>query len=116
MTKYTSRGTVSYHFSTGSASLQRNLVFIPVKEYTIKHKGEDLAIFVSDDTDRQASLINYKDGINITISADPPSTEIEISSLLFAAQNQLQVEIDIKIEISDDEPQYTLVSITIPAK
>ena len=114
MLRYESCGTLRYNLSTKGEDVTECIFFNPHKDYVIKNKGKDYAIFVGFDPSR--SLLkeyNSDDRSEIKIYINEKLVGHKSSFSLLAAQSQAEVAIEVE---DDGEGKLTLISITIPSK
>ena len=113
MDNYTSQGTIRCEISRNKNDPKTTIFFAPERDYSIKHRTKDYAVFVLQPCNKAIIVPDKGEGIKIC-TAKFDSTDV----ILRAAACQAKVEVKVKvkkIKTPGQCPKLELTSITVPA-
>lgn len=112
MSSYTSQGTIRAKFSLDGADLTTSLFFDPALDYSIKHRGENCAVFVPVEEGNQSIYRGNEDQVGVEITDVPPALAL-IAVISGVPERHSKVE----IQVDDDNGDgLRLTAITVLAK
>ena len=94
MPSYTSQGTIRAKFSIEGADLKTKLFFDPAQDYSIKHRGESCAVFVSVEEGKSIYRRN-QDQVGVEIAVIPPALAlIAVMSGVPERHSKVEIQVD----------------------
>lgn len=78
---YVSQGTISVEFELNARAEPSSLFFVPERDYSIKHRGQNYAVFVLEGENQDASIFKKNEERGIEIAVRVPTVDIPFGQM-----------------------------------
>ena len=111
---------MSKHYeSTGTIHLKNKekkefVLFVPDKNHCVDHQGKKYAVFLSQDSSKDAKVVSFKKCLN-SVKVKLNNSEMN-TALLDAAMKQSKVDVIVECEADSKKLKLKLIGITVPTQ